>query len=187
MMRRLFFLASALLAAAAGTAEDAPLPIAVVDFTRAFEEHPLTAEVTADLGSKRKAARDEFKSKSNELKKILQQHQELIRAGRKSDAAEKLKEANEAEKAIATLRTTGARDLEEEFRRAKERVMNDIAEAVREFNADGAYAIVLDSSSASSNGLPQVIHAPGATDITEEIVAFVRKRHEESGQGESAN
>jgi len=187
MTRRISLLAAAWFAAAhfAPAAEE-PSPYAVVDFTRVFHEHPLTGEATSDLGEMRAASRKEFVEHSNELKKILQEHQELLRAGLRDAAAEKLKEANEAEKAIATLHTTGQRDLEEEFRRAKLRVMHDIAEAVREYNAGGDYALVLDSSSASSNGLPQVIHAPGADEITEEIIAFVKKRHAEARDEESA-
>lgn len=159
------------------TAEEEPKPdfrIAVVDFVKVFEMHPKTATITADLTKARESSRNEFRDKSNALKEILQKHQELIRAGRKEEAAEELKKANEAEKTIATLRTTGLRDLEEQFRKAKLEIMESIQSMVREFNHEGGYAVVLDSSSTSSNGLPQVVHAPGATDITEEIIEFIR-------------
>ncbi len=85
-----------------------------------------------------------------------------------------LKAANEAEKSIATLRTTELRDLEERFRKAKSQIMSDIQAAIEEFNKDGRYAMIFDRSSASSNGLPQVLHAPGAVDITAEVIAFVK-------------
>lgn len=152
------------------------LEIAVVDMTHVFAEHPETAKVTSELTKEREASRDDFKDKSNALKEILQRHQELIRAGKKEQAAEELIKANEAEKAVATLRTTGLRDLQEKFRTAKLRIMNDIREGIAEFNADGRYALVFDSSSDSSNGLPQVVHAPGATDITEEVISFLAER-----------
>lgn len=158
---------------------ESPLSIAVVDMTRVFAAHPRTAEATRTLTEARKVSRDEFKDKSNALKEILQRHQELIRAGKKEEAAEQLKKANEAEKAIATLRTTGLRDLEESFRKAKVDILTDIQEAVAEWNREGEYALVLDSSSSSSNGLPQVIHAPGATDVTAEVIEFLRKREKE--------
>lgn len=155
------------------------LSIAVVDLVKVFESHPKTADASAKLTEEREASRADFKEKSNLLKEILQSHQELIRAGKKEEAAEKLKEANEAEKAVATLRTTGLRDLEERFRKAKVEIMADIRKAVAEFNTDGKFALIFDQSSTSSNGLPQVVHAPGATDITEEVIAFVKKSAEE--------
>jgi Skp family chaperone for outer membrane proteins len=52
--------------------------------------------------------------------------------------------------------------------------MEDIRRVVREFNAQQGYALVFDSSSSSSNGLPQVLDAPGAEDITAEITARLK-------------
>lgn len=152
------------------------LEIAVVDMTKVFETHPLTDAITKELTNDREASREEFKEKSNALKEILQKHQELIRAGKKTEAAEALKEANEAEKEIATLRTTGLRDLEENFRKAKHRIMESIVTAVAAFNEDGKYSMIFDKSSASSNGLPQVVHSPGATDVTDEVIAFIKEQ-----------
>lgn len=147
--------------------------IAVVDLIKVFEAHPDTKATTAQLTKDRESARDIFKEKSNSLKEVLQKHQELIRAGNRESAADKLKEANELEKAIATLRTTQQKDLEEKFRQTKTKILTAISKAVRDHNADGTYAVILDSSSKSSNGLPQVIHSPGAKDITAEIIKKV--------------
>jgi Skp family chaperone for outer membrane proteins len=164
--------------------KDSSLAIAVVDMTEVFAAHPKTAEATQSLTEAREASRDDFKEKSNALKEILQRHQELIRSGKKDEAAEELKKANEAEKAIATLRTTGLRDLEESFRKAKVEILTDIQKAVAEWNKDGDYAVILDSSSSSSNGLPQVIHSPGATDVTAEVIDFLQKREKENSVAE---
>ena len=159
--------------------------IAVVDMMKVFAAHPKTEAATKELTEAREASRDDFKDKSNALKQILQRHQELIRAGRRKEAEEELKKANEAEKAIATLRTTGLRDLEETFRIAMKEILTDIQKAVAEWNESGRYALVLDSSSASSNGLPQVVHAPGAEDVTEDVVAFLKEREKNSAAADS--
>lgn len=152
--------------------------IAVVDLMLIFEKHPATAAATEELSEARETLRDEFKEKSNALKEILQKHQELIRAGNRDAAEEKLKEANEAEKAIATLRTTQQRDLEEEFRKTKHAIISEIQIAIASFNETGQYSLILDSSAKSSNGLPQVLHSPGATDITEEVLEFILNSQE---------
>lgn len=155
-------------------AQDASSPlIAVIDLARAFEAHPATEAATATLTKDREAARDQFKEKSEALKKVLQTHQELIRTGKRPEAAAKLKEANELEKAIATLRTTQQRDLEQRFTREKYRIMESIRAAVRQFNTDGKYAVVLDRSAESAFGVPSVIDASGADDITDTIIALV--------------
>ncbi|MBU3666736.1 MAG: OmpH family outer membrane protein [Chthoniobacterales bacterium] len=163
-----------LLAAFAHAASPEAPRFAVVDLTAVFEAHPRTATETARLSVARQAARDDFRAKSKALKDTLQRHQELLRAGNKSAAALELEKANELERLIADLGTTNQKNLEERFRQAKEGIMDDIARVIREFNAERGYALVLDKSAASANGLPQVIDAPGAVDITAEIIARVK-------------
>lgn len=158
------------------------IKIAVLDMQKVFASHPSTAKASKELTTAREASRADFKEKSNLLKKVLQKHQELIRAGKKEEAAEELKKANEAEKAIATLRSTGLRDLEESFRKAKVEIMKDIKKSVAEFNKDARFALVFDQSSASSNGLPQVVHAPGATDITDKVISFIKESAKEKSE-----
>ena len=153
-----------------------PLPRwAVVDLTAVFQAHPRTAAATAELTSARGAARKKFRAESAALKDTLQRHQELLREGRRPEAAAELEKANTLERSIAELGTTNQRDIEEQFRRAKTEIMEDIARVVREFNATRGYAVILDKSAASANGLPQVLDAPGADDITAEIIARVKK------------
>ncbi len=171
----LFFLATLFLCITDRVAADG-LGIAVVDMVRAFESHPRTAVATATLTGERNAARKTFVDLSNQLKAMLQKHQEQIRAGEKDDAVETLKEANELEKKIAALGTTGKRDLEERFREEKRTIIEEIREAVRRYNEKAEFDLVFDSSSASSTGIPQVLDAPGATDITDEVIALLREK-----------
>jgi len=170
------FLALAFLLSVTGLRAEPGPSLAVVDMTKVFAGHPATAAATKELTDARETSRESFKEKSNALKEILQRHQELIRAGKREEAAGALQSANEIEKAIATLRTTELRDLEEKFREAKTRIMEEIRTAVEQVNAEGRYTMVFDRSAASSNGLPQVLHAPGAVDITAEVIAFVKEK-----------
>ena len=148
--------------------------IAVVDLAKAFEAHPDTKTATANLTKEREKLRDVFKEKSNALKETLQKHQELIRAGKKTEAAELLKKANEQEKEIATLRTTQQRDLEESFRQTKHKILDAIRKVVSEHNKDGKYAVVLDKSAESAFGVPAVIDSSGAEDITAAIIGKLK-------------
>jgi len=149
-------------------------PIAVIDLAKVFETHPDTKAATAKLTKEREALRDAFKKGSNALKETLQKHQELIRAGKKTEAAELLKKANEQEKAIATLRTTQQRDLEESFRQTKHTILDAIRKVVSDHNKDGKYAVVIDRSAESAFGVPAVIDASGADDITEAIIGKLK-------------
>ena len=149
--------------------------LAVVDLVAVFEAHPRTAKETAALTAARQAARKKFRAESADLKNSLQRHQELLREGRQAEAAAELEKANALERSIAELGTTNQRNLEEEFRRAKTEILADIARVIREFNVVQGYALILDKSAASDNGLPQVLDAPGAEDVTAEIIARVKQ------------
>ena len=176
-MRPLFFVLWALTLPAAGVfgQEAGPGRFATVDMTAVFEAHPRTATATAELTAARAAARKKFRAESAALKDTLQRHQELLREGRRADAAAELEKANSLERSIADLGTTQQRQLEESFQRAKSEILGDIVRVVREFNAEKGYAMVFDKSAASANGIPQVIDAPGTEDVTAEIVSRVKK------------
>ena len=105
------------------------------------------------------------------VEKDVRSDAESVDERRREEAAAELEKANTLERSIAELGTTNQRNIEEQFRRAKSEIMDAILRVVREFNAEKGYAVVLDKSSASSNGLPQVLDAPGADDITAEIIA----------------
>ncbi|MEM0970024.1 MAG: hypothetical protein AAGJ31_11775, partial [Verrucomicrobiota bacterium] len=107
-----------------------PLRLALVDIERVFERHPSTVKATSALTESRAKLTAEYKDLSNALKKTLQSHQELIRAGKKTEAVELLKQVNEQEKAIATLKTTQNRNLQEQFRSAKQDILTDIQKAI---------------------------------------------------------
>ena len=156
------------------SAQDAAKTFAVVDLTKVFLDHPETEKAQEALNEERAALREVFKKKSEALKEALQKHQEEIRAGKQDAAVETLNEVNTLEKAIATLRSTQQNELEQKFAAEKSRVLKLIRDAVAAYNVDGRYALILDASAAAANGLPMVLDAPGADDITDAIIAHVK-------------
>lgn len=161
------------------------LRIAVVDMSEVFKSHPESAKAEADLLKQRQASRKLFNEKANELKKLLEQHQEITRelvdAGEKASAEQKkevndlLNRATKLETEVAEIRTRQERDLQEGFLAERRRILDSITRAISEFNSDGGYSLILDRSAASANGIPQVLHAPGVEDVTAEIVKLVKK------------
>ena len=181
---RLFLLTFAILGLTGAGAQDR-LRIAVVDVTEVCNAHPATKAAEAELAKKQSAARQTFNKKANELKTILQKHQEITRklieagnaatASMKQQAADLLTRAETLEREVATLQTTGERDLEQEFLTARKRILDEIRSTIADYNSAGNHAIVLDRSASSANGIPQVLHAPGAEDITKEIISRIAK------------
>jgi len=165
---------------AASPPETAPpgFRVAIVDVAKVFSEHPATREATRELTEARETLMAEFKEASKELKTLLQDHQEAIRAGDRDEAETILKEANEVEKRIASLKTTQQRDLDAKFRAAKSGILAEVRSLIARFNAEGQYGLILDSSASSPSGAPQVVHAPAAEDITEAVIALLEEEFE---------
>ncbi len=177
---------SLLTAVALAASADAGSPeIAVVDMTEVFRAHPETAKAEGRLREERRKAGKEFDAKAKALKALLHEHQQvtrrLIAAGEgageelKQQAEELLEKASALEIELAALRTTRERDLEQEFLAERRRILGRITAAIEKFNHDGRFAVILDRSAASSNGMPHVLHAPGATDITQQIISSLGK------------
>lgn len=160
------------------------LKIAVVDMTAVFKAHPETAKAEAELSGKRKESREVFKAKSDELKEVLQKHQEvtqkLVEAGSKAtselktEAKQLLDQAEALEKEVATLKTTHERDLEQGFIAERRRILALISAEIETLNSNGQFALILDKSAASANGIPQVLNSAGATDLTAKLIETVK-------------
>jgi Skp family chaperone for outer membrane proteins len=167
------------------TANPARLEIAVVDMEAVFKANPETAKAEARLRDERRKAAKEMNTKAAALKKLLHEHQQvtrkLVAAGKDPDEAlakqadDLLEKASALERELATLRTTRESDLEREFVAERRRILARITAAIEQYNHDGRFALILDRSAASSNGIPQVLHAPGTEDITEQIIAAAAK------------
>ena len=161
--------------------------------TAVFKAHPKTATAEAQIERQKMEARDVFIEKKKALEDVLKDHQsvtqKLVASGSNSSVADKelartlLDEATKLEKEIATLRTTQANDLKNSFVKERRQILDEISTAIVKFNAEGKYAVILDSSAQSTNGIPQVIHAPGAVEYhashyrVGEILQISEQRH----------
>jgi Skp family chaperone for outer membrane proteins len=154
--------------------EGAGVRIAVVDMTSLFNGHAETKAAEARVTKARDEARKIFREKSDSLKKVLQEHQELIKGGNVEGGRAALERARVLEREIATLKTTQARDLEEAFLAEKRAILTSIREAVQAFNETAGYSLILDRSAAAANGIPMIIDVKGLDDITEAVRASMK-------------
>jgi Skp family chaperone for outer membrane proteins len=162
------------------TAQADPV-MAVVDFKKALAAHPKAKELEAELRATQENAKKVFEAKQKELK-------DLDAAIQKAAEATKTKEGNTQQNIDMV------RDLQVKFREIQQSmfdvqartrqtiadrqdaVLPDLAKEVRELVTTangGKYAIVLDLSALSRDGLPQVIEAPGAFDLTDRVIALL--------------
>ena len=116
---------------------------------------------------------------------MLQQHQEklLVLEGASGSAAQEqraelsalLARARVLEREVAEFKTAQEKELKRRFLEEKEKVLESIRRAAREFNASGAYNLLIDGSATSSNGLPMVLDVQGLEDVTDAIIARLKE------------
>ena len=130
------------------------------------------------------SAADAFRDKTNALKGVLQEHQEKIMAlekasgagadEKRTEAAALLAKARELEREAAEYKAIQEAGLKKSFLEEKNKIMSAIVAAVKEFNRDGKYHLIVDTSAAAANGLPMIVDARGLDDVTDEIIARLK-------------
>jgi Skp family chaperone for outer membrane proteins len=155
--------------------------IAVVDFKKALAAHPKAKELEAELKATQENARKVFEAKQKELEGL----QEALATAREPLKTEK----GNTQENIQIVRDLEARGLEiqrsmldtqartrQTIADRQDAVLPGLADEVRQKVAtanNGKYAVVLDISALSRDGLPQVIEAPGAFDLTDRVIALL--------------
>ncbi|NIP93302.1 MAG: OmpH family outer membrane protein [Akkermansiaceae bacterium] len=149
--------------------------LAVVDMTRLFNAHPDTKAAEERVTEARAEARKSFLKTSETLKKALQEHQDLLLAGKTAEAGKKLEAIRGLERELALVKSTRERDLENQFLEEKRKILAQVKEAVRAVNAEAGYVLVLDRSAAAESGIPMVVDVRGLADITDVVMARFKK------------
>lgn len=160
------------------------LKVALVDMKRIFDAHPDTRAAEERVRKTSQRARDTFREKTDALKATLQRHQETILGVEKASGAEAekrraeasalLARAREMEREVAEFQSVQEAALKKSFLEEKNRIMDAIVAAVKEYNREGRYHLILDKSAAAANGLPMVVDDKGLSDVTEEIIGRLK-------------
>ena len=172
-----FFLVS--LAALGGMASAQTV---VVDMNRVFQEYIRTQEADRQM----QASIQNYRQGQQELQERFRVRQEAFNemrqrtADRELDNAERQALAEEAAEMLNELRAleqelrqedaNRQRQIEEQGRRMRNRIVEEIQEKITELATARNWTLVLDSSATSTNGLPVVLHAMPAADVTGEVI-----------------
>ncbi len=157
--------------------------VAVVDFKKAINAHPKAKELAAILKNDGDNAANVIAAKNKQLEDLrstaakLQEQKEPD--GRLTDDAFKMlvdlqKQADDIKRSMIDTQTRTQMGLNEQRVKGLTEVANEIGALVAKANG-GKYALVFDSSGISRDGTPQLLDFPGATDITEDVIALIPK------------
>lgn len=184
-MRGAIVMAAALAALVASGADE--LRVATVDMDKAFTEFYKTKIADAQLKEQAEEFKTERKKLVDAFKKLQESFDALredaqntalneeVRNQKKSEAEEKLVEIREQESKIRRFDESRQKQLDEQSRRMRNRLVEEIQEAVKTFARKDNLTLVVDSSANSLNGVPVIAFSDGKRDITAAVIDELNK------------
>ena len=187
---RQIWLVGMLMVGIVSAAQAAGLSLAFVDMDRVFSEYYRTKLADAQL----KEQADKFTEERDRLVQKLKDLREEFNRARtaaqdtslsaearkaKQDEAEKLLvQIREDESNLREFEQTRQKQLTDQGRRMRNRIVDQIREAVEEYARTQGFSAVLDYSGDSMNGVPVVLYVDRSVDITDEVIEILNKGSE---------
>ena len=161
--------------------------VVYVDLDKVFEEFYKTKLADGQLKEQADQYReertkmvDDFKQLQDDFKAARDEAQdtalsEEARNTRRSVAEEKLVELRETENKIRRFEESRRRQLDEQTRRVRSKLVDEIKETVTKLARERGYTSVLDASGENLNGVPTVLYFEPKADITVELITLLNK------------
>lgn len=175
------WLAVLLLALGCGSAR-AQTRIATVDLRKVFDGYWKTKQADAALKDRAADLDKEYKALREDYEKLKQDYQKLRaesedqavaaeeRDRRKQAAEAKLKVIKETEDAILAFERRARATLDEQQRRMRDGIIDEIRSVITARAKSGGYALVLDTSAQTPNLTPIVLYYSPDQDITTSVL-----------------
>jgi Skp family chaperone for outer membrane proteins len=156
--------------------------VATIDLHKVFDNYwkRQTAEASlkehaADMDKQNKELVDNWESLRSDYEKLEASASDPAvsadeRAKRKNAADAKLLEIKEAEQTIDSFRRQAAATLDEQKRRMRDKILDEIKAVVSARAKTSGYTMVVDSAAESANGTPVYLYNNGENDITDDIL-----------------
>lgn len=120
-----------------------------------------------------KKMQDDFKSARDEAQDTALS--EEARNARRGEAEEKLVELREMENKIRRFEESRRRQLDEQTRRVRSKLVDEIKETLGTLAREKGYTAVLDSSGENLNGVSTVIYYDPKVEITDTLITLLNK------------
>jgi outer membrane protein len=175
-------LAVLLVGVACGSAS-AQNKVATVDLRKLFDNYWKTKQAdaqikdrAADLEKERKTMLEDWKKAREEYQNFLNEANEQTRSleereKRKKAAEDKLKQIKDAEDAITQYDRQARSILDEQRKRVRDSIVDEIRSAVKGKAVGAGYVLVVDTSAESATGTPIVLYSNNESDVTEAVLA----------------
>ena len=175
-----------------GTAQAFDDRIVFIDLDKAFNDYYKTKLADAQL-------KDQAEEFNRERKELVTEYESLqaafnkaredaantalaqeVRDEKRTEAEEKLVELREQESKIRRFDESRRKQLEEQGRRMRKRIVEEIKTNVRSYARSEGYSAVIDTSGQSLNGVEIVVYADTRVDITADILEQLNKGRQQA-------
>ncbi len=181
-------LVAGVLACLAGSGvQAAETRIVFVNMDRIFNEFYKTRladtqlkEQASQVMDERKKLQGDFERLQGEFNKLRDDAQntaltEEVRSQRRTSAEEKLVEVRDYESKIRRFDETRRKQMEDQSRRMRKRIVDEIRDTIQIYSRNQMYSAVLDVSGQTLNGIETVLYTEPRMDITGEIVDVLNR------------
>lgn len=184
---RTLLLAAAAAFGATGLVAQPALKVVVVDMAKVYDTHYKTKEASDKfndaaqraqeqldrLNAQLQTAADEFKALVEESRSSVLSEQARTKAG--EDAQKKREDIERMNAEAQTFRNNTQRSLQVRAKNHRDLIMDEIMKVVNDISRAKGATLVLDKSGPSVFGVPVVLYADSAYDITDEVMLEVNK------------
>jgi outer membrane protein len=156
---------------------------ATVDLRKLFDNYWKTKQAdaalkdrAADIDKDDKTMRDEWKKAKDEYQNLLSEanNQTLSleeREKRKKLAEDKFKQIKDSEDAITQYERQARTTLDEQKKRMRDSIVEEIRATVKAKATAAGYALVFDTAAESANGTPVMLYSNNENDMTDAVLA----------------
>ena len=158
-----------------------------VDLNKIFNEYyktPVASGKLKDTADQYNKEHEElvaqYKKQVDELNKLREDQDKTeytpeVREQKKKFFQEKLAETQKTQRDIEEYRNSHRQILDQQTQRMRQGILKEITDVITKEARDAGYAYVFDKSGNTLNGVPAIVYAQDALDITEDIVKILNK------------
>jgi len=174
--------------AALGLSAQTPtLKIVTVDMAKIYENHYKTAEQNQKLQDAEQQAQAQLEQMVKDANALVEQYKEAVdqskntlltadaRSKAESDSQKMANELQQRQNDLNQFRANTQRSLQQRVLNFRSLLLDEISKKVTELAKAKGATFVVDTSGPSNLGIPAVIYSDPSYDITDEVMAEIKK------------
>lgn len=177
----------AALGAAATLQAQPAIKLVTVDLAKVYETHYKTEEANAKFNEAAQKAQEQLDELAKQVQGLADQYKDLVeqskntvlkpevRSNAEAEAQKKLETIQRLQNDAQNFRVNTQRSLQQRMKTHHDLVLEEITKAVKDISRAKGATLVVDKSGLTASGIPAVIYADAAYDITDEVVKEVNK------------